>query len=359
MMGTYNLNDAVTREKIREGDKAIGIFLSKDISPNSNSANVGIFGDSSDRYQMASLPIHGVWNGISLTPDDPKSFSAYMAHETIGHSAKSVPELMESLIVDSRRTYEGKKGFLGKNPDITLEYSFMVIKPETLERMLGIPEIHKLYGNQRPEDGLKAVDQLLEKFWTVLDKFQALGSERDRDNLYYSCLKLSKSIFFQNHVDEIDGIKLPYAAKSMVEFETKLFDKQFYETFKECGVGEFEGFEYLRNMRALPDYYPEMYAGFHLAQQIFESMDYLDIPLQPAIRLSSGDMRRAAMIEMSTGTLLKSITECIEDGGDNMEMSEVTKVDRLLTPLKSGVADLIRQRNTLEKEIIDFDNEYN
>lgn len=360
-MGTYSLKDAVTGQDIKEGEKMIGIFLSRDLSPESHKSKIGIFAESKNRYQMASLPIHGSWNGISLTPDKPNGFAAFTSHECIGNSSKSVEELMESMTRDSQRTYNGQNDCFGRRPDTVLEYSFLAIKASTLDVVKNITDIKEYYGAHDPDIGLQQMEALKVRFFEALSVYDEIDS-RDKDlkiPAMYRCLKLSKSIFFQNanYEHNIENLPVPYAAKSMDESDN-IFDRRMSEYFRQCGVGEFEGFEYLIKNRELPDYYPDMFKGLHEAQFIFDSMNFLDMPLQPTISLG-GSYNSTAKLELMTGILQQEVGLYIDRCSENTDMLEVKKIDTVLGPIKACVAGLIRQRNDFEKEIKKFNNENN
>jgi hypothetical protein len=357
-MGTYSVKDAVTGQDIKEGEKMIGIFLSRDLTPESNKSKVGIFAYSKERYKMASLPIHGTWNGVTMTPDDPKSFAAFVSHECIGDSSNSVQQLMESMIHDSQRTYEGKtSSHFGQEPDTILEYSFMAMKASTLDIIKGLKDIKQYFGAHDPDQGLKQIDALKERFFEALDAYEAKDSNDKTDvGAMYRCIKLSKSIFFQNsnYENGIEGLPVPYAAKAMEEQLDNLFDKRVYEYFQQCGVGEFDGYDYLKANRDLPDYYPDMFKSVHEAQFIFDSMEFLDIPMQPTITMG-GSYRSTAKLELMTTLLDQEVSRYIERCSDNMDMEEVKKIDAVLSPVKSVVAGLLRKRNDFEQEVKEFD----
>jgi hypothetical protein len=199
-------------------------------------------------------------------------------------------------------------------------------------------------------------EALLQKFLELVDqRFDAGGNEIPE--IFGRANQVAKAIYFQSHRDEVENLPVPYAARSFVEQVHNLFDSNLRKEMSHIGVGEFKSYKHLEEERTLPSYYEDMYESVHRAQKIADTIAYLDVPLRPSITCSSYS-RGTAKIEMLSAQLKDQLKEYVEYVSDNMDKAELVKIDRVLNPIKSNMAEVIKQRNSFEKEIEKFNRKY-
>lgn len=354
----FNVCDAITDRPIKEGEKVIAYFMVDKRSSNAH-VSISLYAENTERYQFASLPVAGIWDGYQVIPDDHNSLAVRSAIAACSVSAPSFIELQKGLHANAVR-------FLGSSTegDSHHQFSMFVVKADTPKLLNSIKEVSK----HVPFDAEKELAVATTLLARLDASLQALLDNKDDDvhsKLYGQYEKYRRAFFFEYEQDTIgDGLKVPFASKVMAPTMDSTFSSRFKDFMAGAGLFGFNAGDVHETSlkkhlgsgaeRELPADYREAFIGLHQTQFLVDAMLIMDIPLKPSTWVK-GRRLDSRYVEFKTAVLFQEVQHLMDELTDNMEQKEVVKIDKALAPIKKQMAKVIKRRDAFEAEVKAFD----
>jgi len=354
----FHVCDAITDRPIKEGEKVIAYFMVDKRSSNPH-VSISLYADRTERYQFASLPVTGTWDGYQVIPDDHDSLAVRSAIAACSVSAQSFIDLQKGLHANAvRRLGSSTEG------ESHHQFSMFVIKADTPKFLNSIKEVSK----NVPFDAEKELVVATTLFARLNASLQALLNNKDdnaHSRLYGQYDKYRRAFFFEYEQDTMgDGLKVPFASKTMAPVMDSTFSSRFKDFMEGAGLFGFNAGDMhetaLRQQlatgdaRSLPADYREAFIGLHQTQFLIDAMLIMDIPLKPSTWVK-GRRLDSRYVEFKTAVLFQEVQHLMDELTDNMEQKEVVKIDRALAPIKKHMAKVIKRRDAFEAEVRAFD----
>lgn len=345
-MGTFALADSVTNQVIQEGEKVIALLLSHGTS---NTPRTYLFADPLERLKFASLPIRGVWDGVSVIAEDDSSVGVKTAiGSTFKKNCDTFEELQEKLYTDAKIKIPAQTF----SAEYEQEFSLFVIKIDTYELLMNSFKNKDVFDI---EGGLNAVKSIIP---AILKSIEDEKSDDDkvRNEAYAKIDQLSKSVFFESWQDTVEGINLPIVARSLISGGRIEYSDELKRYLSENGLFGHKARHGLSKNLVLPSGYDDVFRGLHESYLIQIAMMNLQLGLQPAHKVSPG-YRDASRIPMLTAMLASEMSLFIEHSSENMDRSDLEDLDKVLTPIRNQVGEMVKARNSFEKEIKKYERD--
>lgn len=353
----FHVCDAITDRPIKEGEKVIAYFMVDKRSSNSH-VSISLYADSTERYQFASLPVAGIWDGYQVIPDEHDSLAVRSAIAACSVSPQSFIELQKGLHANAVRHFgsstEGESHH---------QFSMFVVKADTPKLLNSIKEVSK----HVPFDAEKELAVATTLFARLDASLQALLNNKDDDahsRLYGQYDKHRRAFFFEYEQDTIgDGFKVPFASKIMAPVMDSTFSTRFKDFMEAAGLFGFNaGDEHEASLRShlasngersFPADYRDAFIGLHQTQFLVDAMLIMDIPLKPSTWVK-GRRLDSRYVEFKTAVLFQEVQHLMDELTDNMEQKEVVKIDRALAPIRKQLGKVMKRRDAFEAEVKAF-----
>jgi hypothetical protein len=336
--------DSVTKQEIKDDTPVVLILL---VNGSSQNNDIGLMARPSERMKMASLPIHGTWTDVGFEVRDENSVAVQSVLRAFDKDGQNFSDLLASLWSDSTLNVE-KPSWNCSNKK---EYAIFVTKEDSLLKVANTTSVMKYVGKHDVNADFELIKSFTDKYSAAVkafDEIRAVGG--DEFETYDQKRELLKvlQLAYTGRLEPDDGDRVPYAAKSLARSSETPFSTELLKTL---GGDHYLGPHGVLSPLTfddnpvLPDFYEELFRSAHEGVSIFHSLNVLDIPMAPAMFAQSG-FRDTSKMELLGQVLAECIREHVQECRSYSD-DPVKEIDRLISPLKSCVADALRERNSI------------
>lgn len=349
-MGTFSLADGITGEPINEGDKVVAMLLTDGRDEEPHRINY-LFEDPSDKYKIASLQIHGVWDGTVVIADADNSLAVQSALFAANFDGQTFADLQVELYTRPIREipsgWAGNGGPFDKDDPSTLKFSLFVAKQESIELVVSNEAVRKFHGVSLDEE-LKKVDALFEKLLPALVR---LGSQDKKEYFegFAASEELYKAIFFQSSQRSCQGLPVPRVSRALADSESSPFSDRLGFFLASQNLYRYGAVNQVKLTQQLPSSYPEVFAALQDTMALGWGMNRLAIPLTTAARRSTFH-KDSSRLELLQRMLMTELRGYINQVSDDHDQAALDDIDATLKPLLDDVKALVGDRNKLETD---------
>jgi hypothetical protein len=336
--------DSVTKQEIQDGEAVVLMLL---VNATSQSNDMGLMARSNDRVKVASLPIHGVWDNNQFTPNDENTVAVRSVLESFNSTHESLSELIASLWSDATVDVEQPSW----NCSNKMEFSMFVTKEASLEKVANTTIVKQRVGIHDVESDILKIQGFADKCAAAAVKLNGISGKGDdyydamyQMDEYENIIRMRSS----DYVPIECGETVPYAATALKRSGETPFSTDLLITLNEenfAGAYGSLGEKELMGNPPLPEFYGELYRSVHEGVSIIHSLNLLGIHLAPTAFCNT-PKRDTSMMELMGQVLAEDIRKHVEECRDYSD-EPAAEIDRLITPLKSCVADALRERNKI------------
>lgn len=337
--------DSITKQEIQDDEPVVLILL---LNATSQSNDMGLMARSSERLKMASLPIHGVWGDDGFIVNDNESIAVTSALKSFDIEYSDFEELLSSLWSDSTITVDRPSW----NCSNKQEYSIFVTKESSLEKVANTSVVRKTVGIHDVNADIQQMTVFASKFATADAEYKS-NKYQCKDYFDAQCnMEAFENILNMTHSGNSaseDGDRVPYASSALkrngeTPFATELLITLKGDEYNVVSCRDFGSKEFIENP-VFPDFYQELFRSVHEGISIMHSLNLLDIPLSPTFFAGAG-FRDTSKMELMGQVLAEDIRSHVEECRSYSD-DPLREIDTLIAPIKSCVADAIRERNSL------------
>lgn len=343
-MGTICIRDGITNQIIQEGDAVIAMILveSDDNGRSTRSFNSRNIGEG---YKIASLPVHGTWNGFLVEGDSDNIVNRI--------NSMALPVLFnktdnENIFSAIQESLQQKPNFRGKH------HCLSVIKLETLSLLGGIDHIKSIIDNRSKETEAIALQRFLNVYLKKKDKLRNMESlepqseqNQNMDELAFRQRELrvlSQAFSFERFDSTYLGFKLPYSAGALEKYRVDQYSDDLLSALGDHVYHLSE--ELLSGDKITPNYQSLQKALFD-SRFISDSLAVLGLSLSPSLTAEFAPENNASL-QFSKAVLFSELKQqieiCKEYGPSDLLVGNLLKE---ISSLKSELAASIRTSLTV------------
>jgi hypothetical protein len=308
-MGTTCIRDSISNEVIKEGDEVVS-FILRDHDGGGRKARHFNPNDIGQTFQMATLPVRGVWNGVTV--------------EGVPNTVVDQINLLSVPVLDSRNppptAFSDMQAMLQAEPfQDGSRHALSVIKLETLEMLRTVDAIKSVVGNSSPETESFALNRVVGAYKNKQEQIAELVRQGppevvdpNTDVLGFRRRELSslgKVFSFEKYESTFLGFNLPYSARALEKYSVDHLSKTLLDAVSDYA---FDASESIKRTGQVPDGYGSLQKALYDTRFISDSLGILGLDFSPS-RTTSFSPNNTATLQFSKAVLFKELNNHIAD----------------------------------------------
>lgn len=276
-MGTMIISDAVTGQPIDENHPVVAYLL---IDAASEYGTQRILNHcETGAYRSASLPIHGVWDGNYIHPNDDQNCRVNLALSIFKNTQES--QAWQSFEDIQRALYENPTRHMQCSFSQTSTFSLMVLREDTVKKLVKHSEFARYGIDPDVAVNLSHAHQLLHQMKNKMNFDTATGLG-DGDKLRAIGLRMeARTLGFELSMAH-EGIRPSLAAGAFHGNNSLIFSRLLFAALMDKHLSGDDLLESLSRFGEIPADYDEIHNGIFEGMLLKHCMRHLNYAIKPS-----------------------------------------------------------------------------
>lgn len=333
-MKAFSVTDAITSQEIKPGEEVVAIILVNTTRENDPT----LFDKNSfSKQKMASMPIHGTWDGSFLVPRDSSAYVVDIAKKSVNGRDldQTFKQFMTALYEEPERTYTVQ------NSSSTSTFSLALIKPETLGHLFSVSTVANHLKDKDLQSEMDKLERLKNLYLETQDKI--IGGNQS-EALYDLKDDIYLALGLRSAAKEINGFPTPLvsvACQSLLD--NTPFAHDIMTVMQKEGNTGIALIDEIVKTRELPSSYLKAAFNLTAGMRIAEALNVLQLSLQPS-RVRESQAPNIGAIEFAAKIMKSETNHYLSAAKSESSPDLLRNIDKISDTLKRDASDLLRER---------------